>query len=263
MKRFPVLLLVSALLCQYSFGQSDQQAKQVRILTFNIYHGETMKGDFDLDLIAGVIQESDPDLVALQEVDFKTKRTGYLDLATELGQRSGLIPVFAAAMDFDGGFYGNAILSRRPLLTTVNHVLPSSPGKEPRTALVATTTISTGDTIGFIATHLDYVADDTDRISQARFINQLGTTLTSPAVLAGDLNDIPGSRAIGIFEEFWQGSYDQEFPAPTFPSPAPDRKIDYIMFQPPGSWKVISHKVIPDMLASDHCAYLAVLELLD
>ena len=39
-------------------------------------------GDFDLDAIAEVIKKTDPDLAALQEVDYKTNRAKNYDLVT-------------------------------------------------------------------------------------------------------------------------------------------------------------------------------------
>ncbi|MCK7541683.1 MAG: hypothetical protein MZV63_67750 [Marinilabiliales bacterium] len=92
----------------------------VKILSFNIYHGATMKGDFDLQVIAKVIEDADPDLVALQEVDFKTRRAKNYDLATELGRRVKMAPLFGRAMYYDGGEYGEAILSKYTFIESRN-----------------------------------------------------------------------------------------------------------------------------------------------
>jgi endonuclease/exonuclease/phosphatase family metal-dependent hydrolase len=242
--------------------QNDSTANLVRVLTFNIYHGATMKGDFDLDYIAGVIGNTDPDLVALQEVDFRTRRARGYDIATELGWRLGMASVFGRAMEYDGGEYGEAVLSRHSFIRTRNVPLPFTEGREPRAALEVITVLPSGDTIAFIGTHLDHVADDTDRILQVEKINKKFTGIKYPAILAGDLNAVPGSIPIGILEEMWDSAYDREGPAPTYPSGSPAKKIDYVMFRPEGSWRVISSEVIQDSVASDHCAYLVVLELL-
>ena len=234
----------------------------IKVLTFNIYHGATMKGDFDLDYIAGIIKDADPDLVALQEVDFRTVRARGYDLATELGWRVKMAPLFAPAMAFDGGEYGEGILSRYSFIATRNVPLPYSAEREPRTALEALVRIASGDTIMFTGTHLDHLADDTDRIMQAKRINEVFATDRYPVVLAGDLNAIPGSVPIGILEEVWGSSYDRIAPAPTFPSGGPVRKIDYVMYYPRERWRVISDEVICDSVASDHCAYLVTLELM-
>lgn len=220
-----------------------------------------MNGNFDLDYIANVIRGADPDLVALQEVDFLTRRAQGYDLATELGWRLKMVPLFARAMFYDGGEYGEAILSKYSFVTTRNVPLPFTGGREPRTALEVVTVLPTGDTIAFIGTHLDHTGDDTDRILQARMINEVFAQSRYPSILAGDLNAVPGSIPIGILEEFWDATYERDLPAPTYPSGNPIKKIDYVMFRPAWRWKVISTEVIQDSVASDHFAYLVLLEL--
>ena len=101
------------------YAQNDSgQKKVLKVMTFNILHGATTRGDFDLDAIAKVILEADPDIVALQEVDFKTKRAKNYDLATELGWRTKMTPLFGKAMDYDGGEYGEGILSKHTFVST-------------------------------------------------------------------------------------------------------------------------------------------------
>ena len=57
------------------FSQTKiDSSKIVKVLSFNILHGATTKGDFNLDAIAKVIIDTKPDFVALQEVDFQTNR---------------------------------------------------------------------------------------------------------------------------------------------------------------------------------------------
>lgn len=45
--------------------------KIVKVLTFNILHGATTKGDFNLDVIAQVIIDVEPDFVALRRLTSK------------------------------------------------------------------------------------------------------------------------------------------------------------------------------------------------
>lgn len=238
-------------------------SRLVRVLTFNIFHGETTKGDFDLDIIANVIKITNPDLVALQEVDFKTRRAKGYDLVTELGWRTKMAPLFGRAMYYDNGEYGEGILSNYSFLSTRNVSLPYSAGNEPRAALEAVVCLASNETIAFIGTHLDHTKNEIDRIAQADKINQVFSKNKYPTILAGDLNAIPGSKTIQILEETWKPSYDVENPAFTFPSDGPTKKIDYIMFYPKNRWRVIETKVIQDSIASDHCAYFVILELLD
>lgn len=234
----------------------------LKVLSFNIYHGATMKGDFDLHVIAKVIEDADPDLVALQEVDFRTRRARDYDLATELGRMVKMAPLFGRAMYYDGGEYGEAVLSKYTFIESRNIPLPYTPGNEPRAALEITAVIAPGDTISFIGTHLDHLRDETDRIAQAVRINEIFSANRYPTILAGDLNAEPGSLPINILETIWDSSYDTGSPEPTFPSDNPRKKIDYVMHFPKGRWRVLDSSVLCDSVASDHCAYLVTLELI-
>ncbi len=244
-----------------AWGQ-DKISPLVKVLSFNILHGATTQGNFDLDAIAKVIIDAEPDLVALQEIDFKTRRARRYDLATELGWRSKLTPVFARAMKYDDGEYGEAVLSRFSFISTRNVPLPYSTGNEPRAALEIITVLPSGDTIAFIGTHLDHLEDETDRILQAAEINRVFASNKYPTLLAGDLNGEPGSRPIDMLETTWSSTYEMAHIQFTFPSDAPVKKIDYVMCHPKTKWRVIKSEVICDKIASDHCAYLVTLELL-
>jgi len=241
----------------------NEKRNSIRVLTFNILHGATTKGDFNLDIIAQVIIDADPDLVAMQEVDYGTNRALKYDLTTELGWRTKMAPIFGKAMDFDGGEYGEGLLSKYTFLRSRNVALPFSPGNEPRAALEIITILPSGDTIAFIGTHLDHLRNDKDRVSQVKKINEVFSTNKYPTILAGDLNAKPGSTPINILEGIWTSSYDIQNPTPTFPSSEPKIKIDYVMFYPENRWRVVEVEVIRNQIASDHCAYLVTLELLN
>lgn len=249
------------LFCFSGYSQEyGQKGNTVRILTFNILHGATTKGDFDLDKLAAVIKEANPDIVAMQEVDFKTQRAKGYDLVTELGWRTKMSPLFGIAMPYDGGAYGEGILTKMPILESKNVALPHSPGNEPRTALSVLVQFETGDTIRFVATHLEHKKNNADRIDQVKKINAVFANDRFLSILAGDLNDTPESEALSILKEHWTDS-SQKTSFLTFPSDAPDRKIDYILFRPAEKWEIVDSRAICDSIASDHCAVLSVLRL--
>ncbi|MCG8306795.1 MAG: endonuclease/exonuclease/phosphatase family protein [Cytophagales bacterium] len=256
------ILLASVMLVNSnSRGQAPPDSSRIiRVLTYNIYHGETMKGDFNLDTIAGIIKAVDPDLVALQEVDFRTNRARKMDLATELGLRTGLAPLFGQAMPFDGGEYGEGVLSKYSFLSTKNHPLKAREGKEPRAALEVHVVLKSSDTVRFVGTHLDHTRDETDRINQANALNDIFAKDDIPTVLAGDLNARPESETMSILFREWTKSSSTN--APTAPSASPKAKIDYILFRPAKRWKVLDTRVIHETVGSDHCPVLSVLELL-
>jgi endonuclease/exonuclease/phosphatase family metal-dependent hydrolase len=244
----------------FIFGQSTKDSSlQVRVLTYNIYHGETMNGDFNLDYIADVIKSVKPDIVALQEVDFKTNRAKKMDLATELGYRTGLAPLFGKAMSFSGGAYGVGILSAFPFHTTQCFALPGQPDREPRVALEAKIILGKGDTIRFVSTHLDSNRDEKDRKQQGLKLNELFGQDDIISIIAGDLNATPTSETMKILNSKWSQSFKEKIP--TSPSSNPRVKIDYVLFRPINRWKVVETRVINDKIGSDHCPVLSVLEL--
>ena len=260
-KIMTLLIVIFTSYTAWSQSRLDS-SKIVRVLSFNILHGATTKGDFDLDAIAKVIIDADPDFVALQEVDFKTNRALKYDLVTELGWRVKMAGIFGKAMDYDGGEYGEGVLSKYTFLQTRNVPLPFTPGNEPRAALEIITLLPSGDTIAFVGTHLDHLENKKDRVAQANKINQAFSSNKYPTILAGDLNAIPGSTPINILEEIWSSSYNKEKPKPTFPSDNPIKKIDYVMLYPKTKWRVLETEVIQDSIASDHCAYLVTIQLI-
>jgi len=238
-------------------------SKMVKVLSFNILHGATTKGDFDLDAIAKVILDTDPDFVALQEVDYKTNRAKQYDLATELGWRTKMTSLFGRAMYYDGGEYGEGVLSKHSLFSSRNVALPYKQGDEPRAALEVTTVLPSTDTISFIGTHLDHLKLEDNKIMQANKIIEAFKHNKYPSILAGDLNAEPGSNTINILESVWTPAYNKENPEPTYSSSNPIKKIDYVMFYPKHKWHVLKTETICDIIASDHCAYLVTLQLLD
>ena len=136
----PVVLLIWAVAEAYVAAarprESDPSAAPIlRVLTYNIHHGEGLDGRLDLARTAAIVSGADPDLVALQEVDRGTRRTGGQDQVAELERLTGMHAVFGKAMDYQGGAYGVAVLSRSPIRRISNRRLPGSPDREPRTAL--------------------------------------------------------------------------------------------------------------------------------
>jgi len=261
--RGKLLILIAVLLYglnQTSIAQAPNKEKTtIKVLSFNILHGATMKNDFNLDRLAQVIIDADPDLVAMQEVDFKTNRAKKYDLVTELGWRTKMVPIFAKAMSYDDGEYGEGILSKKSLISSRNVALPYSKGHEPRAAVEVTIALNNNDTISFVGTHLDH-EEGVDRDNQAIKINEAFANNKYPTILAGDLNATPESSTIKILEKVWKPSYGNN-PEPTYPSSNPRIKIDYVMFTPMNRWTVIDTEVIRDTVATDHCVYLVTLQL--
>lgn len=233
----------------------------LRVLTYNIHHGEGTDGRFDLPRLAGVMKRVQPDVIALQEVDQGTARAGHVSQLAELGRLMNMHAEFGKAMDYLGGGYGVGVLSRWPILAAENHPLPTLPGQEPRTALSVHVRVGEeGPLLQFISTHLDRGRGRENRITQATYLNALlvpGKGL--PSILAGDLNARLGSTEMDTFDTLWTNA----FPADSSPSTSQRRRRsrgDYVLLRPADRWRVVETTVIDETVASDHRPLLAVLE---
>jgi len=240
-----------------------EQAFQLRVLTYNIHHGEGTDGRIDLERIASAILSVKPDLVALQEVDRHTRRTKGTDQPAELARLTNMQVVFGDNIAFEGGQYGNAVLSRFPVRRHQNHALPRFDDGEQRGVLEVEVELPHGlPPLRLFATHLDHRSNDRERLASARRINELirqPDRPATPTVLAGDLNDVPESPTLMELARLWRRPHER--PWPTIPVTRPTRQIDYILFHPPTRWKPLETRVLDEALASDHRALLAVLEL--
>lgn len=246
-----IVISCFALLILTSF--SGDEDKMLKVLTYNIHHANPPGHDglIDLEAIARVIKESGADLVALQEVDVHTIRSGKnVDQASELGRMTGMNSFFVKGIDYQGGEYGIAILSKLPFVATDSLRLPmeENSGGEPRVLAVVTVEPSQGEKIVFANTHLDLKAGN--RQLQMEVIIDYLKQQAFPVILGGDFNALPESDVIAGFDRFFKrssvrGGY-------TIPVVDPTREIDFLMFRPEQRFRVKKHQVIDEQYASDH-----------
>ena len=211
------------------------KGQSLRVMTYNIYGARATSpaNAADLDAIAEVIRRQNPDFVTLNEVDVFTNRTGKdVHQACDLAEKLGMEWHFSKAIDRDGGEYGDAVLSKYPILEKRSYRLPCAaeqPG-ENRSLCVIRVQID-GKDLYVASTHLDHLSGDASRLVQATEIRRIrDTELEGDLILCGDLNAIPSSNVIATMTSFLTntGPIDQY----TFPSDDPSRKIDYIMYAP-------------------------------
>jgi endonuclease/exonuclease/phosphatase family metal-dependent hydrolase len=153
------------------------------IMTFNIHHAEGLDGKVNLNRIAELLKNEHADVIALQEVDRYRLRSGYVDQARELAQLLGMHMCFSPSLTYTVGQYGNAILSRYPIIDSNWLLLPGE--KERRSLLSATLRIGSDD-IQIEATHLGL--STADRTAQIAQISKTLSSIHRPLVLAGDFN---------------------------------------------------------------------------
>jgi len=251
------VLAIFGLLARASAFGADEPPR-LTVLSYNIHHGEGMDARLDLKRIAEVITAEEPDIVALQEVDQRTARTGRIDQPAVLGRLTGMEVHFGANIEIFGGEYGNALLIKPDVVAFTNHKLPSFYEGEQRGLIDATLRLENGAQVRVLATHLDHRPNDEERLASVEMINGLVADEERPALLLGDLNARPDSRVMERLLQEWTAPNAE--PLPTFPANDPIRQIDYILIRPKERWRFVEVRVLEAPVASDHRPILAVLE---
>jgi endonuclease/exonuclease/phosphatase family metal-dependent hydrolase len=185
------------------------------------------------------------------------ERTGWVDQAAGYGSLTGLEPLFGDFMDYQGGHYGMALLSRFPVVDWANHRLPE--GAEPRSALTARVRLpASGREILFAGIH--FYRTEEERTAQARTLMELLRDESGVVVLAGDFNSTPGSPVMELLATQWY-VVPKTGPSFTFPANEPEREIDFVLVRPPDLVQVLEHRVLDESVASDHRPVFLVLEI--
>ncbi len=229
-----------------------------RVMTYNIHHGEGLDEKVDLQRIADLIKAQRADIVALQEVDKGVERTKRRDLPAEFAALTGMTAVFSNNYHFQGGEYGNAVLTRFPVKSWTNSHYRMLRTGEQRGILQLILDVHGRDVV-FLATHIDFRPDDSERLINIDQINELIKQYAGkPMIMCGDFNDTPGShtyeKVAANFRDTWKliGVGDGW----TIPAEKPRKRIDYIWiskdapFAPVKAW-------VPMSQASDHVPVVA------
>lgn len=249
----------------------------LRIACYNIRAARGMDNRIDLQRTAEVLRRFDADVILLQEVDMGTKRSGEVFQATELGKMLGMHAYFAKAMNYGGGEYGNAILSKLPFAKT--STLPLIGGAEERAAGIVelivpkngakktdAKTAGDGMRVMLISVHLDARKRDV-HVEHVKEISAEVARLTAerPAaavIWGGDFNATETSPIWDVLKKdhAWimpekQGA--TKAARSTIPSTKPNKEIDWFLYKTDkaanSTLKVLEYKVASEPVASDHC----------
>ncbi|AWI09734.1 hypothetical protein CKA38_11155 [Ereboglobus luteus] len=254
----------------------------LRVVSYNIHAGRGMDKQLDLARIAGVLRQLNADVILLQEVDVRTKRSGGVDQATELGRMLGMRSYFAKAMSYGGGEYGNAVLSKLPFAHTSTLALVG--GVEPRSAGIVEIVLprigakdaaaaNNGFRVMLVSVHLDHKKKET-QMEHAKLISTEVARLMDKnssvvAIWGGDFNareTSPIWDALGK-EHNWSMPKKHETAKATFPSHNPKSEIDWFLYRTRGTKKttlaVREYKAVSEPMASDHCPVVFAVELRD
>jgi Metal-dependent hydrolase len=251
-------LLLIIFSCQRkSVSQGQAAGSSLRVLCYNIHHANppSKTGFIDIDAIARVINEAKADVVALQEVDNNTVRSGNINEAKMIAEKTGMHYHFFKAIDHDGGQYGLAILSRFAIKEPGHIPLPQVIEAEYRILSYVTITVNKQDIL-FANTHLDATRGHENRVVQMQAILQKFESEKKPVILCGDLNSVATSEPINLLDTQFKRTCINDCPG-TVPANKPYRTIDFIATKNV-SWPLLSYEVIPETYASDHRPIIAV-----
>lgn len=259
-----ILLSLTVFSCDSAQSSAENQKKNesgdssktssLKILSYNIHHANppSEEGKIDIDAIIEVIRSINPDLVALQEVDYNTERSGGENQAKLIAEALDMKYYFAKALDYDGGEYGTAILSKYLITEKETLRLPNDPGESTEDRVVAFGLVKFEDLeILFGSTHLDYKKESKSRILQVKRIIEHSKSSPIPIIIAGDFNASSGSETINLMDSEFTRTCNSC--PPTIPVNNPSRAIDFIFYKhPQDKLDVKLHKVIDEKYASDH-----------
>lgn len=222
---------------------SAQAQNTLKLMSYNIKNANGMDNVCNFQRIANVINNTSPDVVAIQEVDSMTNRSGQKYVLGEIADRTQMHGYFAPAIDYDGGKYGIGLLTKQVPLRLQTLPLPGR--EEARTLILAEFT----DYI-YCCTHMSLTEED--RIKSLELVKAFTSSSTKPLFLAGDMNAEPESGFIKELQKDFQILSNPK--QHTFPAPDPKETIDYIatLKQNAKGFAVISAKVINEPMASDH-----------
>ena len=222
----------------------------IRLMTWNIHGALGRNPRFDLDRIVALVKRHAPDIVALQEIDSRRARAAHIENPFVALQRMlGNHGVGAKAVTTADGDYGQALISRWPLLSTEIHDL-SYPEREPRRAICSEIRTPMGP-LRVIATHLGL--SFRERRSQADALLKIVGERQITTVALGDFNDW-----------FWAGSVRRRLAGVlpgythhrTFPSPCPMFQLDRVYLWPRAAL-MSSHTDWDASAISDHLPVIA------
>jgi len=230
----------------------------VRVMTYNIHSAFASDGRQDPEAIARVIEASDADIIALQEVSRGWLINGSTDLMAWFARRLGMQVLFEGTT---GPMWGNAILTRFPILEHGSGPLPLAGSLMARGYLWAKIDVGDQEPLLVIATHLHHVETENQvRLEQVPVV--LAFWDQAPySLIMGDMNAEPGYPEMDLIAQ--AGLVDSWAVAGSgkgysWPAIDPFERIDWIWHTPD---LAASEAEIIQSTASDHLPLVVTLDM--
>ncbi len=241
-----------------------QKTASLKIMSYNIRHGAGMDEVLDLSRAAAIIKAQAPDLCGLQEIDHYCSRTDSLGQTEFLAEQTSMVGNFGKFMDYQGGEYGMATLSAKPLLSTKVLQLPDGI-HEPRSAIIHEVEIAKDCHIIFVNVHFDWINNaegSASRLNQAKALVAYVDTIDKAVIITGDFNCTPDSPTMQYF--YTQGFEFAEKGTDNLSFQGSNKgEIDHVIYRNTVSQKINlkSIKLLDEPVASDHRPLVAELEV--
>lgn len=189
----------------------------VRLMSYNIRHGSDINKVMNIQAQIEVMRKWQPDYIMVQEVDSMCTRSGKIYEAKVIADALGMHATFARAIDYEGGKYGVALLSREAPLNVERYPLPNN--SESRVLLVCEFEDK------FVAcTHLSL--ERNEHVEPVSIINGAARKATKPFFIGGDWNDEPQSVLLTTLRQTFTILSDDY--VLSYPADVPTMCIDYI-----------------------------------
>jgi endonuclease/exonuclease/phosphatase family metal-dependent hydrolase len=225
---------------------------QLRLASYNVHRGIGRDRKFMPERILGVIEEIEPDVIALQEVEAHDSGG---DMLAWLAQKTGYHAIAGTTLKRHDGHYGNGMLSRCAIQSKSLCDL-SWRRREPRGAIAADVDCG-GRTLRVVATHLGLrPAERREQVE--RILRLFSWKEDDRAVLMGDLNEwFLWGRPLRQLHRY----FDATPALATFPSSHPILSLDRFWAHPGTILKKLEvHKTPLARIASDHLPLVATIE---
>lgn len=232
----------------------------MKVMTFNTQHCKNyLEQNIDFEIMAKAILDCDADIVGLNEMRGAGTDSEYTAQTEMLAALTGMKHYcFAPAIEVPNrGPYGNAFLSKIPILRVEKVMIPDPEqknGQEHYETRCILKVVLEGD-ITVLVTHFGLNPDE----QQNAVRTVLANVTAKKCILMGDFNEGPQAPVLEPIRRVMKDAAEH-FDAPklSFPSDAPDCKIDYIFVSPDIE---VLHADIPPIVASDHRPHTALLKI--
>lgn len=226
----------------------------MRIMSYNIHSCKDINGQNSLDRVARLIKEEHITIAGFNEIESFSLRTGFVNQPRKLARAREMISCYGPTLRLRPiGFFGNALLSRYPIIGHENLKLPGFTGREPRCCLKAVLRVP-GGYLTVLLTHLTLNA--ADRKAQVETLAGLVKKEDNPVILMGDFNC--STAELQPLEETMVDAGGKFGSLGTYPYGNPTHRIDYIFISPDIT---CTRFHIPNCDASDHLPIVADLRL--